>query len=195
MVAGSMLVKFPAMQFSSAASDAAAAGLAAEGEESLHRQVQVLVDRAAVSDLINRFNRDLDDYTLEGGSFDVDWVRSYFTESATVDYPVGQAAGAEEIAELIDSRGMAPFQRTHHVTANHLVDLVGDRAAVRCNLIATHVFAEDVRERLGEQAGAHFTVGDYYEAEAVRTETGWRFSHQTLHVTWTDGTPPATTGR
>jgi SnoaL-like domain len=179
------------MQSSSSTSDAAASP-AGEGEESLHRQLRALVDRAAVSDLIDRFNRDLDDYTLEGRSFDVDWARSYFTESATVDYPVGQATGAEEIAELIDGQGMAPFQRTHHVTTNHLVDLDGDRAAVRFNLIATHVFADDVRERLGESPGARFTVGDYYEGEAVRTETGWRFNHQTLHVTWTDGTPPAT---
>jgi hypothetical protein len=164
----------------------------ADGEESLHRQVRALVDRAAISDLIDRFNRDLDDYTLEGRSFDVEWVRSYFTESATVEYPVGQATGVEEIAPLIDGRGMAPFRRTHHVTANHLIELDGDRAAVRFNLIATHVYAEDVRERLGEAPGARFTVGDYYEGEMVRTDAGWRFSHQRLHVTWTDGTPPAT---
>jgi SnoaL-like protein len=49
---------------------------------------------------------------------------------------------------------MAPFQRTHHVTTNHLVDLDGDRAAVRFNLIATHVLADDVRERRGEAPGA-----------------------------------------
>jgi hypothetical protein len=181
------------MQLNSPLSDAAS--VAAEGDESLHRQVQALVDRAAVSDLIDRFNRDLDDYTLEGRRFDVEWVRSYFTESATVEYPVGKATGAQEIATLIDGRGMAPFQRTHHVTTNHLVDLDGDRATVRFNLIATHVHAEEVRERLGEGPGARFTVGDYYEGEVVRTEIGWRFSHQTLHVTWTDGTPPTAAAR
>lgn len=194
MVAGSTLVRFLAMQPSSPTSDMAVSR-SAEGDESLHRQMRALLDRAAISDLIDRFNRDLDDYTLQGRSFDVDWVRSYFTESATVEYPVGQAAGATDIAELIDGRGMAPFQRTHHVTTNHIVDLDDDQAAVRFNLIATHVFADDVRERLGEGPGARFTVGDYYEGEVVRTEAGWRFSHQTLHVTWTDGTPPTPPAR
>jgi hypothetical protein len=66
-----------------------------------------------------------------------------------------------------------------------------DRASVQFNLIATHVHADDVRERLGAPPGAHFTVGDYYEGGVVRTADGWRFRRQALHVTWSDGTPPA----
>lgn len=163
-----------------------------ESDESLRRQVQVLTDRADISDLIDRFSRDLDDYTLHGQSFDVDWVRSYFTETASVEYPVGNAIGAEDIAALVDGRGMAPFQRTHHVTTNYLLDLDNARATVRFNLIATHVYAEEARQQLGEQPGARFTVGDYYEGEVVRTEAGWRFSRQSLTVAWTDGTPPGT---
>jgi hypothetical protein len=158
--------------------------------ETLQRQVRMLLDRAEISDLVDRFSRDLDDYTLEERRFDVAWVRSYFTEDASVEYPVGSATGAERIAALIDGRGMAPFQRTQHVTTNYVIDLDGDRASVRFNLIATHVHAEDVRQRLGEPLGAHFTVGDYYEGETVRTDAGWRFSRQALHVTWTEGRPP-----
>lgn len=158
--------------------------------DTLQRQVQTLVDRAEISDLIDRFSRDLDDYTLDGRPFDVAWVLSYFTDDASVEYPVGSATGAESIAALIDGRGMAPFQRTQHVTTNYVVDLDGDRASVRFNLIATHVHAEEVRQRLGEAPGARFTAGDYYEGETVRTDAGWRFRRQTLHVTWTDGTPP-----
>jgi hypothetical protein len=158
--------------------------------EVLRRQVQALTDRAEIGDLIDRFSRDLDDYTLEGRPFDVAWVRSYFTEEASVEYPVGAAAGAEAISTLIDGRGMAPFQRTQHVTTNYVIDLDRDRAAVRFNLIATHVHTEEVHRRLGEEPGAHFTVGDYYEGEVVRTDAGWRFSRQALHVTWSEGTPP-----
>lgn len=158
--------------------------------EVLQRQVGLLVDRAEIGDLIDRFSRDLDDFTLEGRPFDVAWVRAYFTDDASVDYPVGSAVGAGDIAALIDGRGMAPFQRTQHVTTNYVMDLDGERATVRFNLIATHVHAEDVRARLGAPPGAHFTVGDYYDGEVVRTAVGWRFRRQALHVTWTTGTPP-----
>jgi hypothetical protein len=158
--------------------------------DTLRQQVRTLVDRAEIGDLIDRFSRDLDDYTLDGRPFDVAWVRSYFTEDAQVEYPVGAAEGAEHISALIDGRGMAPFQRTQHVTTNYVIDLDGDRADVRFNLIATHVYAEEVREQLGEEPGAHFTVGDYYEGELIRTGAGWRFSRQSLHVTWIEGSPP-----
>jgi ketosteroid isomerase-like protein len=149
--------------------------------DTLRDQVRWLVDRAEIDDLVDRFSRDLDDFTRDRRSFDVAWVRRYFTDDATVAYPVGSASGAAAIAALIDGTGMAPFQRTQHVTANHLVELDGDRAAVRFNLIATHVLAKD---------GTHFTVGDYYEGTVLRTAEGWRFTDQSLTVTWTDGSPP-----
>jgi hypothetical protein len=158
--------------------------------DTLRDQVRWLVDRAEIDDLVDRFSRDLDDYTRDRRPFDVAWVRSYFTDDASVDYPVGSATGAENVSALIDGKGMAPFQRTQHVTANHIVDLDGDRARVRFNLIATHVFTEDIRLDRGEPPGARFTVGDYYEGTLVRTASGWRFTHQSLTVTWTDGRPP-----
>lgn len=169
--------------------------MTADDLDVLRRQVRVLTDRAEISDLIDRFSRDLDERTLDGRPFDVDWVRSYFTEDASVDYPPGSATGAEDISALIDGKGMSPFQRTHHVTTNYVLDFAGDgdRASVRFNLIATHVYAEEVREELGQEPGARFTVGDYYEGEVVRTPAGWRFSRQTLHVTWIDGRPPPPT--
>jgi hypothetical protein len=159
-------------------------------DDALRHHVRALVDRAEISDLIDRFSRDLDDYTLDGRAFDVAWVRSYFTDDAEVDYPVGTAMGAADISTLIDGRGMAPFQRTQHVTSNHIIDLDGNRADVRFNLIATHVHSEEVRRTLGQEPGAHFTVGDYYEGQVVRTEAGWRFRRQSLRVTWTEGSPP-----
>jgi len=148
----------------------------------LSARLSVLEDRTAIGDLIDRFSRDLDEFTAAGRPFDVGWVRRYFAEDARVAYPPGSAVGAGPIAELIDGRGMAPFRRTHHVTTNYVVDLDGDRAGVRVNLIATHV--------LDDPPEARFTVGDYYDGELARTDEGWRFTHQALHVTWTDGPPP-----
>lgn len=156
----------------------------------LRGQVRQLMDRAEIGDLIDRFSRDLDDRTRDGRPFDPAWARGYFTEDAGVEYPVGSATGVEAVAALIDGKGMAPFQGSHHVTANHLIELDGDRAGVRFNLIATHVYRDDQRRRRPEDAGDLFVAGDYYEGEVVRTERGWRFRRQTLHVVWTDGAPP-----
>ena len=151
--------------------------------DDLRLQVRRLTDRAEIGDLIDRFSRDLDDYTAAGRPFDVGWVRRYFTEDASVSYPVGTATGAAAVSALIDGTGMAPFARTHHVTTNYVLDLDddADRVPVRFNLIATHVHRD---------GGDSFTVGDYYDGEVVRTGDGWRFARQGLTVTWVDGRPP-----
>jgi hypothetical protein len=153
--------------------------------DDLRLQVRRLTDRAEIGDLIDRFSCDLDDYTLTGRPFDVDWVRRYFTEDAKVSYPVGEATGAAAISALIDGTGMAPFARTQHVTTNYVLDLDGDpdRVSVRFNLIATHVH---------RQGGDAFTGGDYHDGEVARTADGRRFTRQGLTVTWVDGRPPGT---
>ena len=99
--------------------------------DDLRLQVRRLTDRAEIGDLVDRFSRDLDDYTAAGKPFDVDWVRRYFTEDASVSYPVGTATGAAAVSALIDGTGMAPFARTHHVTTNYVLDLDGDPTACR----------------------------------------------------------------
>jgi len=151
----------------------------------LRAEVRALTDRAAIAELIDRFSRDLDEYTAEGKAFDATWVRSYFTEDADVAYPPGSATGAEAIATLIGGTGMAPFRRAHHVTTNYVLRLQGDRATVRFNLVATHV----------RHDGDLFTVGDVYRGDLARTPGGWRFARQGLDVTWTDGPPPGPTDR
>jgi hypothetical protein len=85
---------------------------------------------------------------------------------------------------------MGKFLRTQHLHANHLVDVDGDNAVVRWDLVATHVLRESSPESGGEGVGPLFRVGDYYEGEAVRTARGWRFRSMTLHVVWMTGTPP-----
>jgi SnoaL-like domain len=132
----------------------------------------------------------MDDRTVEVLAVLEAWVRSYLTEDASVEYPPGSATGVEAIAALIDGPGMAPFQLTHDVTTNYLIDLDGHHARVRFNLIATHVHSE-APQRSGDAPGAQFIVGDYCQGEVVRTGAGWRFSSQALYVTWFDGPPPS----
>jgi hypothetical protein len=150
-----------------------------------------LEDRLDIVDLFDRFMRDLDERTAAGEAFDVEWVHRFFTDDAHVDYPPGSADGVGAISALVDGRGMSPFRATHHVTTNYVIDLDGDRAAVRCNLLATHVHRDDAVDP-GRDL---LTVGDIYDSRLVRTPNGWRIAHQGLRVTWTRGAPPAAADR
>lgn len=155
----------------------------------LREQVQTLTDRAEITDFINRFARELDERVLDPRRFDKDWAKSFFTEDAQTTYPVGSFEGLDAVTDGIGS-AMSKFVATQHVHANHIVELDGDRATVRWDLLATHVLREDANTQPGDERSRFFTVGDYYEGEVVRTADGWRFRRMTLHVVWTKGKPP-----
>jgi hypothetical protein len=71
------------------------------------------------------------------------------------------------------------------VITNVLVDLDGDRATARANLIVTFAPRADAPE-------SHFVIGERYRFEALRTSQGWRLSRIEASPVWTSGSRPAT---
>ena len=138
-------------------------------ETELERRVQDLVDRGAIADLVGRLGLWLDEKLF-------DEARSICTEDATVDTPGGSARGLELLADQA-RRNHQDFERTQHAITNVLIDLNGDRATVRANLIATFV-------RRADAPGSHLALGERYRFEAVRTPEGWRFSRVEVTPVW-----------
>lgn len=158
-----------------------------------------LADRMAVQDLVDRYLADLDE-----AEFDDAWARSIFTEDGRFEFSMGGHDGVAGMAEYTAAM-MGKWRRTHHVAAGHLIEIDGDQARVRGNLIATHLHPQEATGATPEQpaqppgrSGAQeprrapepFQVGDRFEGEAVRTDAGWRFARLAFEVVWTRGTPP-----
>jgi hypothetical protein len=144
--------------------------------------LQELVDRGEISDLVHRLGVALD----EGSSDD---LRSLLTEDATVRTPGGAAEGREAVIAQA-GRNHPPEQPIQHVITNILVDLDGDRAGARANLVVY----------FGPLAGApgpagpfappvEYTTGEVYRYDLVRTSEGWRFSRIQTTPVWRSGTP------
>jgi hypothetical protein len=150
----------------------------------IREQLQALADRAAVRDLFDHYIITIDTHDAE--IHDDDYYRTIFTEDARLIFPVGSHSGAAGLSAF-ETAAKAKWRRTHHVTANCAVALNGDRATVRTHGIGAHVHLPETLEQLGEAAGGVFVVGCSYQAEAVRTAAGWRFSELTLQVQWTAG--------
>ncbi|GAA4227679.1 hypothetical protein GCM10022254_15960 [Actinomadura meridiana] len=138
--------------------------------------LHLLVDRIGVQDLVDRYLAGLDE-----AEFDDTWARSVFTEDGRFEFPMGGHDGVPGMAEFTAAM-MGKWRRTHHVAAGHAVEIDGDRARVRGNLIATHLHRDETPEP--------FQVGDRFEGEAVRTDAGWRFERLAFEVVWSRGTPP-----
>jgi hypothetical protein len=144
-------------------------------------RIQDLADRAELQDLLARQGLWLDERRFEAAA-------GIFTDDVTVTTLGGQAAGIEAVtaqARRVHTR----YARTQHVTSNVLVDLDGDRATVRANLIA--VFADD-DEQPGPVARPVMVLGERYRFEAVRTARGWRFSRVEVVPMWKAGESPRT---
>jgi SnoaL-like protein len=135
----------------------------------LERQVTELVARNAITELVYRLGVALDD-----GRFDE--LRSIFTEDSTASTPGGSVEGIDALIAQA-SRNHSRERRNHHVITNVLVDLDGERADVRANLVVT--FARD--------AVPYFTLGEVYRFDARRTPDGWRLSRVESTPVWTTG--------
>lgn len=149
-----------------------------------HAGSQPLHDRAEITDLVHRLGAYLDD-----GRFDE--VREILVEDATVRTPGGQAEGREAVLAQAQ-RNHPDGQRFQHLISNVLVDLDGDRAAVRANLVVHIAMADDDAPRDIPALPLRCAIGEVYSFELVRTRDGWRFSRVQADPRWISGTrPPA----
>ena len=122
-----------------------------------------LNDRREITDLVSRLGLWLDE-----GRFDE--APSILTEDVAVSTPGGQAEGIERV--IAQARRNHEFDGLQHVISNVLIDLDGDRAGVRANLVATFV---------GSAIEQH---GERYRFEAMRTPAGWRLSRVEVKPVW-----------
>ena len=136
--------------------------------------VQTLADRAAVTDLPSRLTACLDDHRFED-------LRAILTEGATGTTPGGAAEDREALIAMA-TRNHEEFGRLQHVLTNVLVDLEGDSASVRANVVGYFGYeAEPAPARVSNAR---------YRMRAVRTEDGWRVSHLEIQQVFRDERGP-----
>ncbi|MGK8524657.1 nuclear transport factor 2 family protein [Nocardia asteroides] len=141
-------------------------------------ELREMLDRQEITALVDRLGRALDE-----GRFDD--LRTIYTQDATAKTPGGTAEGrAALIAQA--SRNHSGGRRIQHVIGNVLIDLRGDAAGVRANLIATFAPASSD----GTIPQPQYTLGEVYRFDAVRTGEGWRLSRVETTPVWSTGTRP-----
>lgn len=147
------------------------------GLETLYRQLRLLNDRLELTQLCDRYVHHLDKDRGNDA-----WLDRIFTEDVHLSFPFGEFKGLEGLADF-QQMARTTFARTHHISANHTVDLDGDEARVAAHLTAVHVRRSDV-------PAADFTIGGHYEAEARRTPHGWRIHRFVFDLVWQSGDAP-----
>lgn len=143
--------------------------------EQLQQQVQQLVDHNEITNLVYRLGVFLDDRRFDD-------MRSLLVEEATVRTPGGTSEGREALIAQA-SRNHQPDEPTQHLITNLLVELDGDRAEVRANLVVNFA-APASRDESLPAPPRKYTLGETYHFDVVRTSEGWRFSRVEARPVW-----------
>ncbi|MFC4120333.1 nuclear transport factor 2 family protein [Nonomuraea zeae] len=129
-------------------------------------------DRGDLTQLIYRLYACMD----EGRFTD---LGSVFAETIAVRTPGGLAEGKEAVIAQA-ARNHSPVERVQHFVHNVLVDVEGDHAGVRADVIVTFSDGAAPEGRLAPEP--RFTLSERFRYEAIRSPEGWRLSR-------VDGTP------
>ncbi|WP_165987068.1 nuclear transport factor 2 family protein [Streptomyces sp. YIM 98790] len=152
-----------------AAADAAGAADAAAATGS-----PSVADRLEIQELVTRHALWMDERARTD-------PRLLFTEDVSVTTPAGPVQGIGPLVDRIHRHHPAE-ERAQHLLGNVLVDLDGDRAAVRALLHVTRIPRPDAEPLF---------LGGTYEYQAVRTAAGWRLSRLKMTPLWRTGPWPA----
>jgi hypothetical protein len=141
----------------------------------LNKAVQELADRAEIIDLESRRSRYADEKRFDelGDVFADDVVSLYRNGKLRLE-------GLDAVREQ-GRQTLSQFDRVQHVMTNILVDVNGDIANIRANVIATHVYD-------GDDPTGVWVVKGVYIHQAKRTPKGWRLSQTRLDRIWEQDT-------
>lgn len=136
--------------------------------------------RAEAIELISRYFAAIDDKHLELAS-----VAATFAEQGKIVRPNGvELVGAAAIFEG-QSQSFARFRATQHVITDHVVELEADRARVRANVVAVHLWQAGHGDASALES--HFTAGGVLRVELVRVAGAWRIQALSNRIVWRTG--------
>jgi ketosteroid isomerase-like protein len=154
-------------------------------------ELQELIDRKRVYDVLTRYCRALD-------RCDVDLMRSVYWDDARDDHGVFNG-GAQEFAEFIIREIQEWFEVTMHAIMNVHMELKGDVACTESYLFAYHRVRGD-RRKVGEIFGSKYLAGfDWSKVDGVphvflyggryvdrleKRNREWKIAHRQVVMDW-----------
>ena len=135
--------------------------------------LQTLIDRAEITDLLTRYARAVDRQ---------DWelFRSVFTPDASIDYTqVGGIAGDLDTVVGFLQEALSVFEAMQHLISNIDIAIDGDEAKVSAM----------VYNPLKLPNTPMWATGGWYHHELVRTPDGWRSRSLVEEAGWFHGVP------
>lgn len=136
------------------------------------RELNGILDRDRIMALMNRYFATIDD----ASDLDAEWASGIFSHDVRVAHRGFALEGIEDLA--VGNRFIRDgWDRTFHIATNAQVELDGDRAHLRAQLMAIHVHRESTPPE-------PYVIANVFEADVLRTIDGWRFQTLNLRPVW-----------
>jgi len=146
----------------------------------MEEQLKDIIEKTEIADLLVRYFAAIDDKCI-----DMKIVKETFTIDAKIIRPDGTAiVGQENILES-HLKSFARFKATHHVITNFIVNINNDMAALRSNIIANHIWADN--ENDPSLNNKNFLADGVFSAHAIKLNDHWRISELKNNVIWRTG--------
>lgn len=142
-----------------------------EAPATMAEQVQWLIDRALITELLSKVSQCADDKDFVGMS-------ELYADDGMLIVPWKEIPKAE-IASSVEAI-VRPFPATHHMTGSLSIEIDGDTARTRHYVHAVHVPDTNARE-------THADVGGWYLCELRRAGRRWLLTRFELVPVYTDG--------
>jgi ketosteroid isomerase-like protein len=151
-----------------------------KNETASQAEVDTWLDEALIIRKVNTFFRAMDEKHFDD---------SYLGQILAADVQMIRPNGAVTVgtANIADSfaRSFDRFEATQHLLTGHHVDVDGDTAAARANLVAIHLWKDRPVE--SSMLDRSFTAGGVITADLRRSPDGWRICRAETLVLWRTG--------
>jgi hypothetical protein len=151
----------------------------------LEAQLKILVEKAAITDLLNSYAVELDACGANKDNWSKGWEKNFHPD-AYISYPFGERHGGIGVGKWA-SATMYQFVNYHHLSSNFQIwlddpDLDGEyhTARGRSNLQAYHMFDD-------KDLWNHFAEGGYYLWGFKKLDGVWKIISLDLKVSWKMG--------
>lgn len=149
-------------------------------QESDHAALEDLLNSDRIVRIVNRYFR-----TLDEKNFDESHFREIFTPDGKIVRPNGVAVtGPANIAHS-HAESFGRFVSTQHLLTGHDVAIDNDKAVVRANLVAIHLWKDKPAD--ASMMERSFTAGGVITADLVRVDGSWKMSEIANRIIWRTG--------
>lgn len=111
-----------------------------------------------------------------------DRLDEVFTADVHAHFPGSDPYRGLERLQRDAKADLSRYGAGQHLIVNPLLEIEGDTARIRANLLARHLWSRD-------PGGPYWELGGFYDLGARRTAASWRISELAITPVWTSGEP------